>query len=482
MRRKLISSATLFSIALSTILGLSAIYSGVGIAKADSVIATIPVGSIPRAIAFDSANGDLYVANAGANTVSVISGQTNTVIGNPIHVGLSPLGIAFDSANGDLYVTNFNSHTVSVISGQTNTVLGSSIFVGPTPFTIAFDSANGNLYIANELDNSLSVLSGQTNTVLGRIPIVAGVESGPLGIAFDSINGNLYVANSDDSTVSVISGQTNTVIANPIPVGLSPRAIAFDSANGNLYVTNEAANTVSVISGQTNTVLGSPIPVGSTPFGIAFDPANFNLFVANQNDNTVSVVSTTTNQPIPPDTTITSAVEGNGAMIQNGGTTLSTSIQFIFTATQGSNPIASFQCSLDNSPFYSCTSPAVLNNLAAGPHKFAVVAVDTLGNRDPTPASFGWTILTPAQGIQQLIQLIQSIGLNHGTQTSLTAPLNAALSQLTNNNPNSVGTACNQLNGFINHVDAGPQNGRLSSSQASQLIQSTRAITTALHC
>jgi hypothetical protein len=43
-----ISSATVLSIVSSTILSLSAIYSGVGIAKADSVIATIPVGGFPE--------------------------------------------------------------------------------------------------------------------------------------------------------------------------------------------------------------------------------------------------------------------------------------------------------------------------------------------------------------------------------------------------------------------------------------------------
>ena len=57
-------------------------------------------------IAFDSANGNLYVANYFDNTVSVISGQTNTVIGSPIPVGYDPRGIAFDSANGNLYVAN----------------------------------------------------------------------------------------------------------------------------------------------------------------------------------------------------------------------------------------------------------------------------------------------------------------------------------------------------------------------------------------
>jgi YVTN family beta-propeller protein len=66
-------------------------------------------------------------------------GKTNTVIGTPIPVdGLSirpsggdkQQGIAFDSANGNLYVTNYGNNTVSVISGKTNTVIGTPIPVG----------------------------------------------------------------------------------------------------------------------------------------------------------------------------------------------------------------------------------------------------------------------------------------------------------------------------------------------------------------
>src|SRR5437773_2529955 len=149
MRRNLISSSSSFSltsllsIVLSTIfVSLSAIQSGIGIAQADSLIATIPVGAYPQGIAYDSANGDLYVTNAGDNTVSVISGQTNTVVGSPITVGNDPFGIALDFANGNLYVTNADSNTVSAISGQTNKVVGIPIHVGSLPDGIAYDTAN----------------------------------------------------------------------------------------------------------------------------------------------------------------------------------------------------------------------------------------------------------------------------------------------------------------------------------------------------
>ena len=57
-------------------------------AWADSVIATIPVGNLPVLIAFNPDNGDMYVVNHESDTVSVIDGKTNTVIGSPIPVGI----------------------------------------------------------------------------------------------------------------------------------------------------------------------------------------------------------------------------------------------------------------------------------------------------------------------------------------------------------------------------------------------------------
>ena len=80
------------------------------------------MGSTPDAIARNPFNGDMYVANRGSNTVSVIDDTTNLVTAT-IPVGSTPYGgIAFNEDNGDTYVTNAGSNTVSVIDG-TNTVM-----------------------------------------------------------------------------------------------------------------------------------------------------------------------------------------------------------------------------------------------------------------------------------------------------------------------------------------------------------------------
>jgi hypothetical protein len=82
----------------------------------------------------------------------------------------------------------------------------------------------------------------------------------------------------------------------------------------------------------------------------------------------------------PPDTSITSGPSG---------TVISSSASFGVSASEAGS---SFECSLDNATFGSCSSSASFTNLADGGHTFAVRAVDAAGNVDPTPASQSWTI------------------------------------------------------------------------------------------
>lgn len=69
---------------------------------------------------------------------------------------------------------------------------------------------------------------------------------------------------------------------------------------------------------------------------------------------------------------------------------------FSFTGTDlGAAGVGGFECALDAAPFQTCASPAAFGGpLADGPHTFQVRAIDTLGNVDPTPATFSWTVTT----------------------------------------------------------------------------------------
>jgi large repetitive protein len=91
---------------------------------------------------------------------------------------------------------------------------------------------------------------------------------------------------------------------------------------------------------------------------------------------------------IAPNTTITEApVSG----------TTSTSASFRFTGSDNNTPgpSLSFECSIDGGAFASCATSTDYFGLSVGEHTFAVRAVDANGNRDSTPATHTWTIVTP---------------------------------------------------------------------------------------
>ncbi len=91
--------------------------------------------------------------------------------------------------------------------------------------------------------------------------------------------------------------------------------------------------------------------------------------------------------------TIIGVADQVNTMITSGpaSVTATTSATFTFTATAAP---ATFECALDGAGFALCTSPVSLEALSDGFHTFQVIATDALGNEDPTPASYTWTIQT----------------------------------------------------------------------------------------
>ncbi len=98
-----------------------------------------------------------------------------------------------------------------------------------------------------------------------------------------------------------------------------------------------------------------------------------------------------------PDTKVVSAVDGSANALANDGVTPSDSITFVLSASIAgveAADISNFECSVDGSSFSACTSPAQFSSLSDGAHILEVVSLDNSGNRDPSPASFTWTVDT----------------------------------------------------------------------------------------
>lgn len=296
----------------------------------------VGVGASPQGVAYDPINQQLYIANRGNDSISIINSSTNQVV-NQISLkglgGTGPIGIAYDncSCSDDMYVTLDYGGVIALSSSVSSPVLVPVNGTFADPIGIAFDPANNDMYVTNLLSNYVSVISSTSNAVITKI-ILPDPEGG-LQVTYDPVNNDMYVTNEATGNVSVIDSSTNEVV-NTINVGTSASGIAYDgcACSGDLYVSDNLGvtalssnalsptlvnttcgcgafgmpvfdpvnnemyffgkNNLTIINSKDNTVMGS-IAVGNSPEYAVFDPSNNFIYVTDSQDNSVSFVGAT---------------------------------------------------------------------------------------------------------------------------------------------------------------------------------------------
>lgn len=272
-------------------------------ARCNRVVATVPVGDTPAAVAITPDGRFAYVANnnndgiPGGDTVSVIDLATNTVkttISDPSFS--EPYTITINASGTKAYVTNSFTTTITIIDIATNTVIGVITgFDGPSGMVITPNGTTAyvNNYGAGSSSGSATtvrIVDLNTNTIVGS-PIT--VDLAPASLAITPDGAFVYVINYVDGnlgtgTISIIRTSDNTVVGT-IPGFSGPFAIAITPNGRFAYVTNFGSNnfapvgtTVSVVNLQTNTVIAT-IKVGTQPSGIAITPDGRFAYVTNYN-------------------------------------------------------------------------------------------------------------------------------------------------------------------------------------------------------
>ncbi len=362
-----------------------------------TVVATIPVGTGPTGVGYDSGNGYVYVANWLSGNVSVING---TRVVATIPVGTNPQGVGFDAGNGYVYVTNSYSGTTSVINGTT---VVATVPVGDGPVGVGYDSETGYIYVANVRSNNVSVING--TTVVATVP----VGDGPDGVGYDSGNGYVYVANYISNTVSVIS----TTAPPTFDFSLS------SPSPGSLSVVRGGTSPSSSITATL--IAGSAVPVSVTanlPPGVtAFftnDPCNPTCTVtvsfaatAFATTGTIAVpidangggqshsVSISLKVSVPPDFYLSSGPVLPSSMISAGSQGTST---ITVTALGGFTGTVSLSVSASSPSGLTCTFPssvsfgsspqtAAVSCLATAAGNYTVAVTGTSGSLTHTTSS-----------------------------------------------------------------------------------------------
>lgn len=129
------------------------------------------------------------------------------------------IGVAFPTSVNLIYVANNLDDNVSVIDGNTNTVIA-TVTVGDGPVAASVNPITNQIYVTNQFSNNVSVVDGLSNTVIAAISVGAF----PTAVGVNLLTNRIYVANFGDDTVSVIDGNSNIVIAT-VTVGIRPFSV-----------------------------------------------------------------------------------------------------------------------------------------------------------------------------------------------------------------------------------------------------------------
>ena len=305
MKRGLIVTGIVLGLAFSTILSWQSAAAKTiqGPRALGPASTTIPVGNGPFGVAIDPINHEVLVTNRYANSVSVISTTSETVIAtiavdqNPVYI------IPWPGSQHPtwFFVANEFGNDISVIDSATNTVIQTYQNVGSNLHGMAIDPNRGLLYVAGDESNNVYVVNVSTGQLAATI---SGVPNA-YGVALDLDHNRLYVSNSDvsEDTVNVIDTTTNTVTGT-LTVGNHPydvQSLPGASPNANrIFVANEGDNTISVIDSATNVVESSTLTTDNQPQMLAIDPVNNRLLVTNYSQSTLELFDLATGQRIGP--------------------------------------------------------------------------------------------------------------------------------------------------------------------------------------
>jgi YVTN family beta-propeller protein len=111
-------------------------------------------GDGPNQVAYNPTNQRLYITNRNSNNVTILDASTLVAPTAAVSVGKLPWGVATDPLTKEVYVANFGSGTLTVVNGDSGSLITTMILPpnaqnpAEQPAHAAFDSNSGRLYLA----------------------------------------------------------------------------------------------------------------------------------------------------------------------------------------------------------------------------------------------------------------------------------------------------------------------------------------------
>ena len=419
------------SVPAPTTVTLSGTYGGVTRSAVLSVAPTATLSSLNLPVVTSWIGGTTFAGNVDLNVAAPTGGAVITLSSSNPAVASVPASVtvAAGASHQALTVSTraVAAPTTVTISGAYGGVTKSAMFtiIPPSLSSLSLDatsvsvgstSAGGVGLNGKAPEGGATVILSSSNPAAAAVPSSVTVPAGAWSASFTVLTNAVTTA-----TTVTISGAYGGVMRSamltvtPPPAVLSSVSFDPDSVTGGNGATKTITLSAAAPAGGAIVMLSSSnLAVATVPASVIVaagaSSANFTISTSSVTVSTAVTISATldgitksavltvdpANPPdtATPDTSITSAVDSNGALVPNGGATLSNVAILSFTGTDNV-AIAGFECRLDGGDFTPCTSPVTHSGLAVGGHSFGVRTFDTSGNRDSSPATYAWSVDAP---------------------------------------------------------------------------------------
>jgi YVTN family beta-propeller protein len=162
----------------------------------------------------------LYVANIGSGSVTVIDRTTDIV--KSIRTGAGAEGIDVSPDGGEVWASNRAANTVSVISVSSDSVVATFESGGQMPIRLKFTPDGTQVWVSNARSNSVTVFDAATRQLVGTVEVGAV----PVGILMTPDGQRAFVANTNANQVSVID-VTKRKVVRTFSTGNEPDGMAW---------------------------------------------------------------------------------------------------------------------------------------------------------------------------------------------------------------------------------------------------------------
>jgi len=238
------------------------------------IVATGKVGESPVAVALSRDRRQLFVANAGDGSISILDTQRNLATSTiPIRLSARTSDVVIAEAERLVAVTNPGLDTVSFFGMQDGSRIG-DVRVGRTPIQIAAVPAMRRMFALNSRSNDVSVIEMGTRDVVATIP----VESTPSCLAISRTGQEVYIGHRVSRNLLVLDA-TSLGIADSIYVGGNVTAVLSDRRRDRVFVARSNPSEIAIVDRRLSAVIRR-IPISGVVVNLAQPIEGPNLYGA----------------------------------------------------------------------------------------------------------------------------------------------------------------------------------------------------------